>query len=55
VIYRFLIGIDTPKQPEAGLLFDPKGNLYGTTAYGGYNACNTDGSSGCGTVYRIVR
>ena len=55
VLYRFLIGIDTAKQPEAGLLFDPHGNLYGTTAYGGYNACPGGGSNGCGTVFRILR
>ncbi len=54
-LYRFLIGIDTPKQPQAGLLFDQHGNLYGTTTWGGFNACTGDGSNGCGTVFRILR
>ncbi len=32
-------------QPEAGLIMDAKGNLYGTTAFGG--------ASGSGTVFRL--
>jgi uncharacterized repeat protein (TIGR03803 family) len=39
--------------PQAGLVFDPKGNLYGTTSEGGiyYDAC---GGLGCGTVFRLT-
>jgi uncharacterized repeat protein (TIGR03803 family) len=42
-------------QPYAGLIFDTKGNLYGTTLYGGSGACN-DGifGSGCGTVFELM-
>jgi uncharacterized repeat protein (TIGR03803 family) len=40
--------------PYAGLVFDQKGNLYGTTAYGGnynqYNIC----PSGCGVVFKLT-
>jgi uncharacterized repeat protein (TIGR03803 family) len=36
--------------PYAGLLADPKGNLYGTTFSGG--SCTTDG--GCGTVFQVA-
>jgi uncharacterized repeat protein (TIGR03803 family) len=40
--------------PRGGLIFDSKGNLYGTTTYGGgfsQSSCSTDG--GCGTVFRL--
>jgi len=37
-------------QPEANLLLDSAGNLYGTTAYGGSSAC----TSGCGVVFKIT-
>jgi uncharacterized repeat protein (TIGR03803 family) len=36
--------------PQAPLLFDPAGNLYGTTIYGGSPAC----ANGCGTVFELV-
>ncbi|MGA8838521.1 MAG: choice-of-anchor tandem repeat GloVer-containing protein [Candidatus Sulfotelmatobacter sp.] len=37
--------------PEAGLIMDSAGNLYGTTGFGGNNAiCNT---LGCGTVFEL--
>jgi hypothetical protein len=35
--------------PEAGLVFDNVGNLYGTAPNGGDNAC----IGGCGTVFRL--
>jgi len=39
--------------PEAGLVMDGKGNLYGTTAEGGDGAgC---GGFGCGTVFRVSK
>lgn len=37
-------------QPEANLLLDSAGNLYGTTAYGGSTAC----AGGCGVVFKIT-
>jgi uncharacterized repeat protein (TIGR03803 family) len=37
--------------PQAGLLIDPKGNLYGTTYYGGANTCPT--TNGCGTIFEL--
>jgi uncharacterized repeat protein (TIGR03803 family) len=42
-------------QPFAGLIFDTKGHLYGTTLYGGSGACN-DGllGTGCGTVFELT-
>ncbi|MGB6501816.1 MAG: choice-of-anchor tandem repeat GloVer-containing protein, partial [Thermoplasmata archaeon] len=37
-------------QPQANLLLDSAGNLYGTTAYGGSTACR----GGCGVVFKIA-
>jgi uncharacterized repeat protein (TIGR03803 family) len=47
-LYRF----SAPKSnnPEAGLLRDKAGRLYGTTVLGGDTKCY---SSGCGTVFRL--
>jgi hypothetical protein len=42
--------------PQAGLVMDKQGNLYGTTNVGGISgACNTDGFAGygCGTVFEL--
>jgi uncharacterized repeat protein (TIGR03803 family) len=37
--------------PEARLILDPAGNLYGTTTAGGNSACD---GSGCGTVFQLI-
>lgn len=37
--------------PEAGLILDAAGNLYGTTSSGGGSGCY---GSGCGTVFRLT-
>jgi uncharacterized repeat protein (TIGR03803 family) len=36
-------------QPDAALVFDSAGNLYGTTAFGGRSGC----FAGCGTVFEL--
>jgi uncharacterized repeat protein (TIGR03803 family) len=36
--------------PDGGLVRDRKGNLFGTTGYGGSNGCNVDG---CGIVFKV--
>ena len=42
--------------PEAGLITDASGNLYGTTVYGGSFDCLIDaGADGCGTVFKLVK
>ncbi len=42
--------------PEAGLVTDAAGNLYGTTTYGGSPNCLIDiGVDGCGTVFELVK
>lgn len=50
VIYNFS-GNDGA-QPEAGLIADKKGDLYGTTYYGGTGYCTYTGV-GCGTVFKL--
>jgi uncharacterized repeat protein (TIGR03803 family) len=37
-------------QPEASLLRDTAGNLYGTTAFGGLSACK----NGCGVAFKLT-
>jgi uncharacterized repeat protein (TIGR03803 family) len=40
--------------PQAGLLLDQKGNLYGTTSTGGpYDECGNHGGEGCGLVFKL--
>lgn len=48
VLYSFAGGTDGAS-PEASLIRDAAGNLYGTTYGGGSNAC----LGGCGTVFRL--
>jgi uncharacterized repeat protein (TIGR03803 family) len=51
VLYTFTGGADG-REPYARLLFDPTGNLYGTTLLGGNigSVC----SEGCGTVFKLT-
>jgi uncharacterized repeat protein (TIGR03803 family) len=48
-LYMFNGGTDG-STPMAGLVRDSKGNLYGTTKYGGDTSCT---SGGCGTVFKL--
>jgi uncharacterized repeat protein (TIGR03803 family) len=55
VLYNFQ-GAPDGVSSSADLVMDAKGNLYGTTTYGGTGTCN-DGSGGsisCGTVFRLT-
>jgi uncharacterized repeat protein (TIGR03803 family) len=47
VLYSFTGGVDGGG-PNAGLVLDPAGNLYGTTQYGQASTC-----VGCGVVYKL--
>jgi uncharacterized repeat protein (TIGR03803 family) len=49
VLYPFKGGSDGAF-PEAGLIIDTAGTLYGTTHQGGNNACQ---GAGCGTVFKL--
>ena len=51
VLYNFPGTSFDGSQPESGLIFDPAGNLYGTTVGGGNSGC---GSIGCGVVFEIT-
>jgi uncharacterized repeat protein (TIGR03803 family) len=48
LLYRFQ-GYNDGRGPDAGLLEDSKGNLYGTAAYAGFHDCE----EGCGTVFKL--
>lgn len=48
VLYSFGLGADGD-EPGGGLVRDAAGNLYGTTYYGGSNACQ----DGCGTIFEL--
>lgn len=51
ILYAFKGGTDGDG-PEAGMISDSAGNLYGTTAFGANSACN---SLGCGTVFQLSK
>jgi hypothetical protein len=50
VLYSFQ-GSSDGANPEAGLIFDQTGNMYGTTTQGGGNGC----SAGCGMAFEVSR
>jgi uncharacterized repeat protein (TIGR03803 family) len=53
VLYRFQ-GQPDGQQPQAGVVMDAAGNLYGTTYRGGYvGLCNGYQTNGCGTVFKV--
>ena len=54
VLYSFQGGTDGAA-PQAGLIEDQAGNLYGTTVYGGTGACGSAAPTGCGTVFELSR
>jgi uncharacterized repeat protein (TIGR03803 family) len=56
VLYSFAGYPTDGEGPEAGLLMDPSGNLYGTTTFGGnvnLTNCADSGYKGCGTVFEL--
>jgi uncharacterized repeat protein (TIGR03803 family) len=50
VLYSFTGGSDG-RLPQSSLVMDAKGNLYGTTTYGGDLSCNS--GAGCGAVFKL--
>jgi uncharacterized repeat protein (TIGR03803 family) len=50
VLHLFAGGGADGANPNAALVFDPQGNLYGTTTGGGNTGC---ASPGCGTVFEL--
>jgi uncharacterized repeat protein (TIGR03803 family) len=51
ILYRFKGGADGAT-PQAALIADSAGNLYGTTQYGG-TGCPNSPTLGCGTVFEL--
>ena len=51
VLYSFTGGSDGGN-PNAGVIFDKVGNLYGAATYGGNLACNAP--YGCGTIFQLT-
>jgi uncharacterized repeat protein (TIGR03803 family) len=54
VLYSFKAGNDGAN-PEAGLVMDKKGDLYGTTVDGGGDNCKGSGFVGCGTIFEVTQ
>jgi uncharacterized repeat protein (TIGR03803 family) len=55
VLYSFQGGTADGAYPQAGLIMDNSGNLYGTTEEGGTGSCSANGSTiGCGTVFKLT-
>jgi hypothetical protein len=52
LVHAFSGGTDG-NSPEAGLIRDSAGTLYGTTAYGGDPNCSGN-PAGCGTVFKLT-
>jgi uncharacterized repeat protein (TIGR03803 family) len=52
VLYSFT-GMPDGANPQAGLVRDAAGNLYGTTIAGGSSPCSYNESTGCGTVFKV--
>lgn len=53
ILYSFGTKVHDGSQSRAPLVADAKGNLYGTTIYGGTSAlCGT--GTGCGTVFKLT-
>lgn len=53
VLHSFTGSTADGANPTAGLVRDPAGNLYGTTAFGGLTNCSVFGDVGCGTVFKL--
>src|SRR5512143_4053969 len=49
VLFSLTGGLDG-KNPRSGVIFDPQGNLYGTSQFGGDV---TDCQIGCGTIWEL--
>jgi hypothetical protein len=56
VLYNFQGGTGDGYSPQAGLIMDGSGNLYGTTRLGGSGSCTTGITAvSCGTVFKLTK
>lgn len=53
VLHSFAGGTDGAV-PNGGLMLDSNGAVYGTSAYGGNQACNSDVGVGCGIAFKLA-
>lgn len=53
-IYKFPSGRSEGSYPEAGLILDSAGALYGTASGGGKGKCNLSGGGGCGVIFKVT-
>ncbi len=53
VIHAFSYSRDDGAAPVATMIFDPEGNLYGTTLFGGDSCFVDDAYYGCGIVFKL--
>jgi uncharacterized repeat protein (TIGR03803 family) len=53
VLHSFSQAVNDGYFPEASLIFDAAGNLYGTTFYGGAHGSGC-GGNGCGAVFELI-
>jgi uncharacterized repeat protein (TIGR03803 family) len=55
ILYSFQYNSTDGRYPSGALIFDAKGNLYGTTVLGGTGLCEDDDGDilGCGTVFAL--
>jgi len=53
ILHAFQSGSDG-LAPEASVVLDNAGNIYGTTYYGGSTSCKISGHIGCGTVFEVT-
>jgi len=51
VLYSFKGGTGDGANPNGGLIFDTAGALYGTTYFGGAQACDGSAGNGCGVIF----
>lgn len=54
VLHAFQGGSTDGGNPVAGLIFDPQGNLYGTTSAWGWGERTPNCPTGCGIVFRLT-
>jgi uncharacterized repeat protein (TIGR03803 family) len=52
LLYSFQGGADG-SYPDAAMIADKAGNLYGTTNTGGSGTCSQNGITGCGTIFEL--
>ena len=54
IVYNFRGGTTDGQFPEADLIVDKQGALYGTTFSGGSGSCDLENPPGCGTIFKLT-